>query len=112
MQSFKIASIVSKKDKHLQANIVFTCKHCEILSIKYLCVSLGTLKRILIAVFNAVYNFETHFILGSTELSKEFFSLDLTSLDSLIKCIPLHQQIGLDQVDTIFRGVFRGGEGV
>ena len=41
---------------HLLANIVFTCKHCEILSIKYLCVSLGTLKRILIAVFHAVYN--------------------------------------------------------
>ena len=48
---------------HLLANIVFTCKHCEILLIKYLCVlriSIGTLKRILIAVFHAVYNFETH----------------------------------------------------
>ena len=46
--------------KHPLANIVFTCKHCEILSIKYLCVSLGTVKRIQKAVFHAVYNFETH----------------------------------------------------
>ena len=52
MQSLELASIVS----HLLAHIVFTCKHCEIISIKYLCVSPGTLKRILIAVFHAVYN--------------------------------------------------------
>ena len=36
MQSLELASIVSQKDTHLLANIVFTCKHCEILSIKYL----------------------------------------------------------------------------
>jgi len=60
MQSLELASIVSRKDTHLLANIVFTCKHCEILSIKYLCVSLGTLKIILIEVFHAVYIFDTH----------------------------------------------------
>ena len=62
MQSLELASIVSYKDIHLLANIV---KHFEILSIKYLCVSLGTLKRILIAVFHAVYYFETHWKLKS-----------------------------------------------
>ena len=42
MQSLELASIVSQKDTYtlLLANIVFTCKHCEILSIKYLCVVL------------------------------------------------------------------------
>ena len=28
MQSLELASIVSKKDTHLLANIVFTCNHC------------------------------------------------------------------------------------
>ena len=46
MQSLELALIISWKDTHLLVNIVFTCKHCEILSIKYLCVSPGTLKRI------------------------------------------------------------------
>ena len=68
MQSLELASIDSLKDTHLLANIVFTCKHCEILSIKYLCVSLGTFNRILIAVFHAVYNFETHWELKSQTL--------------------------------------------
>lgn len=34
---------------------------------------------------------------GDAELSKEFFSLDLGILDNLIKCIPLHNQIDLQQ---------------
>jgi len=34
---------------------------------------------------------------GDAELSKEFFSLDLGILDNLIKCIPLHQQIDLQE---------------
>lgn len=34
---------------------------------------------------------------GSTGLSTEFFSLDLGGLESIIKCIPLHLQIALNQ---------------
>ena len=56
MNSLEPSSIVSQRYTHLQSHIVFICKHCKILSIKYLCISLGTLKRFLIAVFHAVYN--------------------------------------------------------
>ena len=64
-QSFPI------KNKFLPITVLRTflhrkkSKHFKILSIKYLCVSLGTIKRILIAVFHAVYNFETHWELKS-----------------------------------------------
>ena len=45
---------------HPVANIVFTCKLFEILSIKYLLVSLGTLGTVRIVALRAEYNFEIH----------------------------------------------------